>query len=66
MDRQKRAGLQTHSRVSLGVFAFLSKHRMSVLTRKNACSVWHIKSQGCEVLGGENRDIRGVWRCLSA
>lgn len=53
MDRQKRAGLQTHSRVSLGVFAFLSKHRMSVLTRKNACSVWHIKSRGMCDAGGE-------------
>lgn len=57
MARQKRAGLQTHSRVSLGVFAFLSKHRMSVLTRKNACSVWHIKSQGCEVPGGGRIEI---------
>ena len=34
MDRQKRAGRQTHSRVPLGVFAYLSKHEGEVLARK--------------------------------
>ena len=58
MDRQKRAGRQTHSRVSLGVFAYLSKHEGAVLARKNACSMRHAKDSAYLVAKGYIKIIK--------